>query len=103
MENKPYNIQISDQQDKMIAHFSGNLVINYINEIVDIVKKEISFSKPLDLIIDNPESIDLTFIQLVLSIQKDSLENNQDLSVTANIKPELKSVIANAGFNQFFN
>lgn len=102
MENKPYNVQISDQQDKMIAHFSGNLVINYINEIVDIVKGNF-FSKPLDLIIDNPESIDLTFIQLVLSIQKDSLDNNQDLSVTANIKHELKSVIANAGFNQFFN
>ena len=99
MEKKPFEIKFKDEPQKLTVNFSGNLVINYVDEIVTTIKDKVDFKKSLHINISNPDNIDLTFIQLVISLQKTYLNKNLDFSVTAKIKDDLTLILTNAGFN----
>ena len=99
MEKKPFEIKFKDDKKKLTIKFSGSLVINHIEDITSTIKDKIDFTKNLHLNISNPDNIDLTFIQLIVSLQKTFLSKNLDFSVSAKIKDDLNLILANAGFN----
>lgn len=99
MEKKPFEIKFKDDTKKLTVKFSGTLVINHIEDIITTIKDEVDFTKNLHINISNPDNIDLTFIQLVISLQKTSLNKNLDFSVSAKIKDGLSLILTNAGFN----
>jgi hypothetical protein len=99
MEKKPFEIKIKDDKQKLTVKFSGSLVINHIEDIITEIKDRVDFTKSLHINISNPDNIDLTFIQLVVSLQKSYLDNNLDFSVSAKIKDDLNLILTNAGFN----
>ena len=101
--DKPFEIKFKKKQDNLTIKFSGNLVINYIEEIAKEVKEKLDMSKPVHVDIANPENIDLTFIQLVISIQKTCNSKNIDFTASAKIKEELKLVLTNAGFTSIIS
>ncbi len=102
MRKEPFEIKFKDEPQLLTIKFSGNLIINHIEEIIVTVKKEVNMTKSLHINISNPESIDVTFIQLVISMQKTYLKKDLDFSVSAKIKDELKLILTNAGFNNLF-
>jgi len=102
MEKKPFEIKFKDDKKKLTIKFSGSLVINHIEDIISTIKDRIDFTKDLHLNISNPDNIDLTFIQLVVSLQKTVLNKNLDFSVSAKIKDDLSLILTNAGFNNIF-
>ncbi|MBS2096815.1 hypothetical protein [Carboxylicivirga linearis] len=103
MDNLPYNVIYEELPEKEILRFSGQLIINYIENITEAVKNKVSVSKDLDVQIDNPDSIDVTFIQLLLSIIKTFEANDKNVSVTSELKDELKTLIGNSGFSYVLN
>ncbi len=99
MEKKPFEIKFKDDKQKLTVKFSGSLVINHIEDIITEIKDRVDFTKSLHINISNPDNIDLTFIQLVVSLQKSYIDNNLDFSVSAKIKDDLNLILTNAGFN----
>ncbi len=100
MEKKPFEIKFKDDQKKLTIKFSGSLVINHIEDIITTIKERVDFTKNLHINISNPDNIDLTFIQLVISLQKTSLNKEIDFSVSAKIKDYLNLILTNADFNK---
>ncbi|NPA36461.1 MAG: hypothetical protein GXO47_06395 [Chlorobi bacterium] len=101
MTNNPFEIKFSKKKDSQTINFTGNLIINHIDDIFNTVKDKVDKSKDLHIKISEPENIDLTFIQMVLSLQKTWLNNNRDFSVETKIKEELKLILNNSGFSSF--
>ncbi len=101
--DKPFEIKIRKKSDLQTVKFSGNLMINYIEEIAKTVKEKVDLSKAVHVDIASPENIDLTFIQLVLSLQKTCLSNSVEFTVSSKIKDDLKLLLANAGFNNIIS
>nr|WP_321407181.1 hypothetical protein [uncultured Carboxylicivirga sp.] len=99
MENLPYKVVYNELPEKSVLQFSGQLIINYIENITEIVKEKVSATKDLDIQVDNPDSVDITFIQLVLSIKKTFELAGKEVSITTELKDELKTLIGNSGFS----
>ncbi len=103
MEKKLFEIKFKDEPQKLTVKFSGSLVINYIEEIITTIRSRVDFTKSLHINISNPDNIDLTFIQLVISIQKSYLNKDLDFSVTAKVKDDIDLILTNAGFNNIIH
>ncbi|MCU4163244.1 hypothetical protein [Carboxylicivirga caseinilyticus] len=99
MEDLPYKVVYSESAEKSVLQFSGQLIINYIENITEIVKEKVSATKDLDIQVDNPDSVDITFIQLVLSIKKTYELAGKEVNITTELKDELKTLIGNSGFS----
>lgn len=103
MDNLQYKVVYDELPEKAIMRFSGQLIINYIENITDIVKGKVNTSKDLDIIVDNPESVDITFIQLLVSVKNTIEKAGKKVNIDANLKDEIQALITNAGFNHVIN
>lgn len=103
MDNLPYSVNYKEQPEKCTMQFSGQLIINYIENITELVKKSITTTKDLEIVIENPESVDVTFIQLLLSIKSTFKNSEKKVSIKTNLKDELETLINNSGFNYVLN
>lgn len=98
MDNLPYFVNYEDSAESGTLTFSGQLIINFIESLTTVVKERINTKKDLVIAIDNPESMDVTFIQLLLAIKASYKESGKSIRITANLKDELSRLIENAGF-----
>jgi len=101
--DKPFEIKTKRKADKLTLKFSGSLVINSIEEITNEVKEKMDTGRSIHVYIANPENIDLTFIQLVMSIRKTCINKNIEFTVSAKIKEDLKLLLTNAGFSNIIS
>jgi len=103
MDKLPYDIRVVDEEKKVSIRFSGQLIINYIEKIVEEVKKNITLEKDLEVVIDNPEAIDVTFIQLILALKTTYSNRDQKMTISSSLSEELKTLIVNSGFYNVLN
>nr|WP_319400366.1 hypothetical protein [uncultured Carboxylicivirga sp.] len=103
MDNLPYKVQYDELPEKNILRFSGQLIINYIESITEIVKDKLTTSKDLDIQVEDPDAVDVTFIQLLFSIKKTFDVAGTNVTVTSELKEEVKTLIGNSGFNYLLN
>jgi len=103
MDKLPYDIKIVDEQEKVSFRFSGQLIINYIEKIVEEVRGSINLEKDLEIVIDNPEAIDITFMQLILALKFTYSNQNQEMTISSSLSEELKTLIKNSGFYNVLN
>ncbi len=103
MENLPYTVTYQELAENSIFRFSGQLIINHIEKITALVNEKLSTSKDLQIEIDNPESIDVTFIQLLLAIKATIKANGKKVSINTELKDELRLLVKNSGFNYVLN
>lgn len=103
MEGSPYSIDLKQEGEKLILRFSGQLIINHISKIADHLKSILGFEYDIDINIDKPENIDVTFIQLLYSIKSDFISNNKKVTITGDLKIELETLISNSGFQLLQN
>lgn len=95
---EPFSIQFSEDPNLQVLSFSGQLVINHIERITTLAKEQLDFDKSLEVVVENCENIDITFVQFVFALQKTWLQKGLDFSVKASVKEELIRLIENAGF-----
>lgn len=98
-----YTIAISDSDSQSELKFSGNLIINHIEKIYAELKEKLTIDKPISVVIDNPENMDITFVQMLLSIKKACTEASKEFKVTTVLKDDLKQLIEKAGLNKELN
>lgn len=95
-----YKIGLSEKDGRKELRFSGNLIINNIEKIYNELQELLIIDKPLSVFVENPENIDITFIQLIVSIKKACLESNVDFKVEATLKDDYKQLIEKAGLEK---
>jgi hypothetical protein len=95
---EPYQIQFSADANVQIISFSGHLVINHIEKIVNSAKTQLDYEKSVEVVITNCDNIDITFIQFLIALQKTWMQNGLEFSVKSDIKEDLVRLIENSGF-----
>ena len=95
---EPFNIQFSTEANLQVVSFSGQLAINHIEKIISNAKEQLDFDQSLEVVIEDCENIDITFVQFLIALQKTWLQKGLDFSVKASVKEELVRLIENAGF-----
>lgn len=103
MDNLPYSVTYKETPEKNILTFSGQLIINYIENITEQVKKSVKANNELEINIQNPDSLDVTFIQLLLAIKATFKASEKEVIIKAELKDELVTLIDNSGFNYVLN
>ncbi|MFW6327389.1 MAG: hypothetical protein ACOC2F_03675, partial [Bacteroidota bacterium] len=83
--------------------FSGQLTINYIHKIKESVNSQIDFSRSISVVVDNPDNLDITFLQLLQSLKVTAELNKRQFSVAAKLPNELESLVSNSGFSDLLN
>jgi hypothetical protein len=92
-----YAIQHSKKEGVIEIHASGNLIINHIEKIHADLRGIITADDSVTICIDDPENIDITFVQEVISIRKTVLSRGKEFKVTATLKDDLSQLIEKAG------
>ncbi len=98
MDNLPYTVIIDELPEKMVVRFSGQLIINHIERITDTVKNSVKTDTDLQVEIDNPESVDVTFIQLLLALKATLSANGKKIEISAELSEDVQKLIQNSGF-----
>lgn len=94
----PFEISTSAGKDGATQiRFSGQLIINNIEKINGDLASKLAIDKALEVVIDNPENVDITFIQLIASLRKTWKASGLPFAVTATLKPDLVQLIEKSG------
>ena len=103
MKDENFHIQVQNTQDGIKLNFSGQLTIAHIHKIKDAVSENVDFNKDIEVEVDNPENLDITFLQLIHSLKTTAEANKRQFSVSATLPNELESLVSNAGFADLLN
>lgn len=103
MKDDNFTVQLKGSGEKLNLVFSGQLTINYIQKIKDSVQEQVNFSKDIVVRVENPDNLDITFLQLLQSMKATMEKNKRKFSVSAELPNELNSLVSNAGFSDLLN
>ncbi|GEM_PF-4891715 len=97
MEPLPYNIKTSLKDNIMFVELSGDLSIRYIDQVYLMLKKSLMKKNKVKISLNNIKKIDLSIINLVISL-KNSLKK-EDLwgGVSFDIGNEDKDLLKKVG------
>lgn len=87
----------------MTVTFSGNLIINHIEKIYEEMQELITPEQPVTFIIDNPDNLDITFVQMIISVKRLWKEKGSEFHIKAELKDDLKQLLAKAGLERELN
>ena len=94
-----FKVKYSNKKDLNEAVFSGQLTINNIDKIKEDLKKHLKINKSLNLITKDVENMDLTFVQLILSLIKSGKKGGYEVNTSIDIPNDTRLLLANAGFS----
>lgn len=98
-----YTIKIADNKGITELTCKGNLIINNIEKIYAELQETLTTDNDVNVVIDDPENLDITFVQLVLAIRKSVLSRGHAFSIKTKLKDDLKQLIAKAGLDKEIN
>ena len=103
MQQSAYAIQFMMGSTNNTLELSGNLVINHIESIYNDLKENIDYSKKLIMNVTQIKGIDLTCIQLLMSLKKEFAVKGVPFELNLQLNEEQERVINSAGFiSNFF-
>ncbi|MCQ2235651.1 MAG: STAS domain-containing protein [Bacteroidales bacterium] len=94
-----YSVEVTEKDGKKQVRLSGSIIINHIEKVYDELKSQITPDDEVDLVVENPENIDITFVQLVLSMKKAWKESGKALNITTTLPDDLTTLLAKAGIS----
>ena len=104
MSQSSFSIVYSKGPGSNNIEVMGSLVINYIDKIHQELSNHVDLSKGLNIVVKKVENIDITFVQLLLSLQKEFNGLNLPIAISMELGDDSWSLLQNAGFkNQFIN
>lgn len=104
MAQSPFSIVLSKDANANTVELSGSLAINHIEKIYDELSNHIDLAKNLQINVKAVENIDITFIQVLLSLKKEYNDLGLTLNISMDLSDDSWSLLHNAGFkNQFTN
>lgn len=103
MKEDNFSVQVKKSDGILYVDFSGQLTINYIQKIKESVSEQVDFSQDITVNVDNPDNLDITFLQLLQSLKTTAELNKKQLSISSTLPSELESLVSNAGFSDLLN
>ena len=101
MDNSLFRLKPGKGKDQKSASISisGDFTINNITELKKNISEAVDTYDKIDLSISNPENIDLTAIQLLISLQKSASLKNTELNLRFSLPQDLSPIIEHSGFS----
>jgi anti-anti-sigma regulatory factor len=103
MKDENFQVQVKEINEGLKLIFNGQLTIAHIQKIKEDVGEKVDFKKDLFIEVDNPENLDITFLQLLQSMKTTAEAHKRQFSVSATLPNELESLVSNAGFSDLLN
>ena len=97
------NINIRLLGDKSIVTFRGALNINHIVSLKQEIDELVSFETDLEVYLEAPESIDITFIQLLVAMQNSCRVKGTAFQLKSQLSDDIIGLLKNAGLEELFN
>lgn len=94
-----YSVEVSEVDGKKQVRLTGSIIINHIEKVYDELKSQITPNDDVILLVENPENVDITFVQLVLSMKRAWKESGKSLKITTTLPDDLKNLLAKAGIS----
>jgi len=98
-----FKVKYSNKKGLNEVVFSGQLTINNIDKIKEDLKKHLKFNKSINIITKDVENMDLTFVQLILSLIKSGKKGEFEVNTSIDVPDDIKLLLTNAGFSGFFS
>ena len=98
-----YKLEISDADGAKVFKFAGDLVINHIDKMVEEVKSALASPSDVNVVVDNPDNIDMTFLQLVASIRRSCSDAGKKFQISSTLKDDLRDLVKKAGLTADLN
>lgn len=92
-----YVIQHTKNGGVMEIHMSGNLIINHIEKIHAELQGILTMEESVKMYVDDPENVDITFIQEIISIRKTLVGKGLEFKIETKLKDDLSQLIEKAG------
>lgn len=98
-----YSLEVTQSDGKKQLKFGGDLVINHIDKMAAEVKQALDTPADVAVSVDDPANIDMTFIQLVIAIKRQTIAAGRKFEISASIKDDLKDLLVKAGLDKDLN
>ncbi|MBN1524092.1 MAG: STAS domain-containing protein [Spirochaetales bacterium] len=80
--------------------FSGDLTIHHAGELQKELKKHIAAHDHISIAFETIDSIDLSFLQLMCSVHRESLKKEKSITITTSVPEQLRQIMATIGFER---
>lgn len=86
-------------QKSISITLGGDFTINNIVELKKNITDALDSYDKIDLSVKNPDNIDLTAIQLLISLQKSAALRNTELNIQFSVPQDLNPILEHSGFS----
>ena len=101
--NDPFSVEIQDSDNQILVTMSGDLIINHINSITELIKTGVDFTKSVKLLVNNVTNIDITSVQLFLAIQKACEEKSLSFELESSLADNQTEILTKSGLADLLN
>lgn len=98
-----YSLEITQADGKKMLKFGGDLVINHIDKMAAEVRDAVAQPADVEITVDNPDNLDMTFIQLVTAVRHQAQAAGKKFEIHATLKDDLKELVEKAGLAKELN
>lgn len=103
MEFKVKYTQASSPDAPAILQFQGALVLQHIQALQKSLLKHARNTSQLLIQTSKVEALDVSFLQLLISLQKEYATNSKHLSLQLSLPAELEQLVIVSGFTTLLN
>lgn len=98
-----YKLTIGSDAGSHHLTFGGDLIINHIDKMLGEVRGALDPVTDVEVTLDAPDNIDMTFLQLVVSIRHTCEAAGKQFSINGKVKPDIKELVRKAGLEAELN
>lgn len=98
-----YSLEITQEDGARQLKFGGDLVINHIEKMAAEVRDALAEPADTTVSVDNPDNVDMTFLQLVTAIRHHAQAAGKKFEIHSTLKDDLKELIEKAGLGKELN
>ncbi|HYX07381.1 MAG TPA: hypothetical protein VE912_11665 [Bacteroidales bacterium] len=101
MDNSLFQLKPGKGKNQKSASITigGDFTINNITELKKSITDAIDAYDKINLSVNNPDNIDLTAIQLLISLQKSASVKNTELNLNFSVPEDLSLILEHSGFS----
>lgn len=92
-----YSVEVTEKDGAKQVSLSGSIIINHIEKIYDELKSQITPEDDVCLTVENPDNVDITFVQLVLSMKSAWKASGKKLTISTILPEDLTALLTKAG------
>lgn len=94
-----YSVEVKVENGVKHATLKGSMIINHIEKLYEELSELASPEEDLNITVE-ADNIDITYVQLVIAMQKAWAASGKKLNITSNVPEDLEALLAKAGIDK---